>query len=224
MDTNKFIWEPECHVGFKEIVEQEIFVDRVYEKFFEVEEGDVVFDIGASLGPFTYSILEKNPSHVFTFEPSFEEFKTLVLNTRQGPVTHINKGISNYIGEFQFEHVFDVGDSGRYYSTTFKKVIEDYNIQKIDFLKSDCEGGEYDIFTSENLLWIKQNVKKIAGEWHLGNPVFKEKFRIFRDTYLRIFPNFKVRSYKGHNIEERLWTDEFIESFSEIMIYIDNRD
>jgi hypothetical protein len=147
-----------------------------------------------------------------------------VLNTRQGPVTHINKGISNHIGEFQFEHVFDVGDSGKYYSTTFKKVIKDYNIQKIDFLKSDCEGGEYDIFTSENLLWIKQNVKKIAGEWHLGNPDFKQKFRIFRDTYLRLFPNFKVRSYNGHNIEERLWTDEFIESFSEIMIYIDNRD
>ena len=34
MDTNKFIWEPECHIGFKEIVEQEIFVDRVYEKFY----------------------------------------------------------------------------------------------------------------------------------------------------------------------------------------------
>ena len=43
------------------------------------------------------------------------------------------------------------------------------------------------------------------------------------NTYLRIFPNFKIRSYNGYNIEERLWTDEFIESFSEIMIYIDNR-
>jgi len=224
MDTSKFIWEPECHEGFREIVEQEIFVDRVYEKFFEVEEGDVVFDVGASLGPFTYSILDKKPSNVFTFEPSFEEFKTLVLNTRKGPVTHINKGISNHIGEFQFEYVFDVGDNEIFYSTTFKKVIEDYNIQKIDFLKSDCEGGEYDIFNSENLLWIKQNVKKIVGEWHLRTPELKEKFRIFRDTYLRLFPNFKVRSYNGFDIEERLWTDEFIETFTEIMIYIDNRD
>ena len=76
MDTSKFIWEPECHEGFKEIVEKEIFIDKVYEKYFEVEEGDVVFDVGASLGPFTYSILDKNPSQVFAFEPSFEEFKT----------------------------------------------------------------------------------------------------------------------------------------------------
>ena len=217
MDTSKFIWEPECHEGFKEIVEKEIFIDIVYERYFEVEEGDVVFDVGASLGPFTYSILDKNPSQVFAFEPSFEEFKTLVLNTRQGPVTHINKGISNHVGQFEFEYVFDVGDNEIFYSTTFQKVIKDYNIQTIDFLKSDCEGGEYDIFNTENLLWIKQNVRKIVGE-------FKQKFRIFRDTYLRLFPNFKVRSYNGYDIEDRLWTDEFINTFTEIMIYIDNRD
>ena len=223
MGTSKFIWEPECHERFREIVEQEIFSDKVYEKFFEVEQGDVVFDIGASLGPFTYSILDKNPSHVFAFEPSFEEFKTLVLNTRKGPVTNINKGISNHIGEFNFEHVFDVGDGGTYYSTTFMQVIKDYNIRKIDFLKTDCEGGEYDIFTDENLEWIKNNVSKIVGEWHLGSPEMKKKFRKFRDTYLRIFPNFKVRSFHGYNIEEKLWNDEFIDAFTEIMIYIDNR-
>jgi len=218
-----FIWQPECYPGFRETVEKEIFIDRMYERYFEVEEGDVVFDVGASLGPFTYSILDKNPAHVFTFEPSFEEFKTLVKNTRKGPVTHINKGISNHIGQFEFEYVFDHDGGDVFYSTTFKKVIEDYNIQKIDFLKSDCEGGEYDIFNIENLIWIKQNVRKIVGEWHLGTPELKEKFRVFRDTYLRIFPNFKVRSYNGFNVEEKFWTDEFIDVFSEVIIYIDNR-
>ncbi len=103
------------------------------------------------------------------------------------------------------------------------KAIEDYNIQKIDFLKSDCEGGEYDIFSTENLFWIKQNVRKIVGEWHMRTPELKQKFREFRDVYLRVFPNFKVRSYNGFNIEEKLWTDEFIDVFTEIIIYIDNR-
>lgn len=223
MDTNKFIWQPECHARFREIVEQEIFVDKVYEKFFEVEEGDVVFDVGASLGVFTYSILDKNPSHVFAFEPSFEQFKTLVLNTREGNVTNINKGISSSFGKLKPDYVFDVGDDKNYYSTTFMKVIKDYNIKKIDFLKTDCEGGEYDIFNTENLSWIKENVSKISGEWHLGKD-FNEKFRIFRDTYLRVFPNFKVRSVGGHhNIEETLWDDEFTNHFNQIMIYIDNR-
>ena len=209
-----FIWEPSCYDGFKETIIKEIFEDRIYEKYFEVEEGDVVFDIGASLGPFTYSILHKNPSHVFTFEPSFEEFKTLVLNTRQGPVTHINKGISNIIGEFEFEYVFNDDNGQKLYSTTFSKTLSDYNIQKIDFLKSDCEGGEYDIFNIENLFWIKENVKKISGEWHLRTPELKQKFREFRDTYLRIFPNHEVNSFDGVNIKFDLWSDHFIEYYN----------
>jgi FkbM family methyltransferase len=218
-----FIWEPSCYDGFRETVEKEIFVDKIYEKYFEVEEGDVVFDIGASLGPFTYSILHKNPSHVFALEPSFEEFKTLVLNTRQGPVTHINKGVSNVIGEFEFQFVFNNDSGNKLYSTTFSKLISDYNIKTINFLKSDCEGGEYDIFNVENLFWIKQNVKKISGEWHLGTPQEKQKFREFRDIYLRIFQNYKVHSFDGVDITWNVWSDSFIEYYTEVIIYIDNR-
>jgi FkbM family methyltransferase len=223
MNTENFIWEPACYEGFKETVEQEIFVDKIYEKYFSVEEGDVVFDIGASLGPFTHSILDKNPSHVFAMEPSFEEFKTMVANTRQGPVTHINKGIADIVGEFEFEYVFNNDNGNKLYSTTFQKLISDYNIKKIDFLKSDCEGGEYDIFNIENLFWIKENVKKISGEWHLRTPELKQKFKVFRDTYLRIFPNYQVLSFNGVDIKWNLWNDDFIDYYSEIMIYIDNR-
>ena len=224
MNLKNFVWEPKCYDGFKETVEREIFIDKIYERFVQVEEKDVVFDIGASLGPFTYSILDKNPSQVFSFEPSYEEFKTLVLNTRHGNVTHINKGISDIIGEFNFTDVFDKSGNHKLYSTTFNKVIKDYNITKIDFLKTDCEAGEYDIFTIENLFWIKTNVKKISGEWHLSTPELKEKFRIFRDVYLRVFPNFRIFSFDGIDITWSIWNDDFIPYYNEIMIYIDNRN
>jgi FkbM family methyltransferase len=224
MNLDEFVWEPKCYDGFRETVEKEIFVDKIYERHVQVEEGDVVFDIGGSLGPFTFSILDKNPSQVFIFEPSYEEFKTLVLNTRHGNVTHINKGIGNTVGEFNFTGVFDLSGNYKLYSTTFKKVIEDYNIQKIDFLKTDCESGEYDIFTLENLFWIKNNVRKISGEWHLSTPELKEKFRIFRDVYLRVFPNFKIFSFDGVDITWSIWNDDFIPYYNEIMIYIDNRN
>ena len=223
MNLDEFVWEPKCYDGFRETVEKEIFVDKIYERHVQVEEGDVVFDIGASLGPFTFSILDKNPSQVFVFEPSYEEFKTLVLNTRHGNVTHINKGIGNTVGEFNFTGVFDLTGNYKLYSTTFKKVIEDYNIQKIDFLKTDCESGEYDIFTLENLFWIKNNVRKISGEWHLATPELKEKFKIFRDVYLRVFPNFRIFSFDGVDITWSIWNDDFIPYYNEIMIYIDNR-
>jgi FkbM family methyltransferase len=205
------------------IVETDSAKKAVNASFKLAEKGDVVFDIGSSLGPFTFSILDKNPSQVFAFEPSYEEFKTLVLNTRHGNVTHINKGISNVIGEFNFIDVFDLSGNHKLYSTTFKKVIDDYNISKIDFLKTDCESGEYDIFTLENLFWIKNNVKKISGEWHLGTPELKEKFRIFRDVYLRVFTNFKVFSFDGVDITWSIWNNDFIPYYNEVMIYIDNR-
>lgn len=186
----QFNWGSSSDIFIKTIT-NELFNDNIYTRFFEVEDGDVVFDVGASIGPFTFSIIDKNPSQIFCFEPSLEEFEYLVKNTNHGPVTYINKGISNTVGEMDFEFIFQQNKSNKSYSTTFSKVISDYNIIKIDFIKTDCEGGEYDIFNLENLFWIKENVKKIAGEWHLRTPELKNKFRVFRDVYLRIFPNFK---------------------------------
>ncbi|MEI8134194.1 MAG: FkbM family methyltransferase [bacterium] len=217
----KFNWNntPE---DFRETINREVFQDKIYEKCFQVEEGDVVFDIGASIGVFTYAILDKKPRHVFCFEPSYTEFKTLILNTRQAPVTCINKAISSKIGVFDSEFVFE-NDQEKVYSTTFAQVVKDYNIQTIDFLKMDCEGGEYDIFVPENIEWIKANIKKIAGEWHLLSQELKIKFRNFRDSILPNFNNYKIYSLDGVDITIGLWSDEFINFYTEFIIHIDNR-
>jgi FkbM family methyltransferase len=214
------------HMGqyHKESIIQEIFIDKCYEKFFEVEEGDIVLDVGASVGPFTYSILHKKPKHVFSFEPSEREFKTLVRNTLGFPVTHINKGISNVNSIVMNDHLF--GGEDQMESITFSKFVDLYNIDKIDFLKTDCEGGEFDIFNIENLHWIKNNVKKIVGEWHLelqGHDNI-EKFRQFRDVYLTEFKNFQIYSIDNIDIKWDLWNEHFIEYYQEVIIYIDNRD
>ena len=80
----------------------------------------------------------------------------------------------------------------------------------------------YDIFNEENFEFIKNNVKKIAGEWHLGGPILNEKFRKFRDTYLQYFVNFEVYSIDGVNIKWNLMTDNFLNHYTEIIIYIYN--
>ena len=49
---------------------------------------------------------------------------------------------------------------------TFKTFVEKNNIEKIDFLKVDCEGGEIFIFTEENKDFFKNKVHKIAMEYH----------------------------------------------------------
>jgi len=207
----------------KDAITQEIFKDKLYEKFFTVEENDVVMDFGASIGPFTYSILDKKPKHVYCLEPSPEELNTLIKNTKNEPVTIINKGISDEEGEFEF-NLFGVEDGLKIaQSTTFDTIRKEFNIKKIDFIKTDCEGGEYSVFNNKNIFWIKENVKKVVGEWHLESSERKQQFRIFRDTYLRLFPKIEVFSTDGVNIKWDLWNEHFIDYYHQVIIYIDNR-
>jgi FkbM family methyltransferase len=204
----------------KKHIISEIFIQSLYEKFFEVKENDIVVDIGASNGPFTYSILHKKPKHVYCLEPSYVEFPILVKNTCGYPVTPINKGISN-VNTFELnDKVFGGDDSME--GITFISFCKLYNIEKIDFLKTDCEGGEYHIFTQENLPFIKENVGHIVGEWHLSSLELKNKFRNFRDNFLINFGKVNVFSVDGIDIKWDLLNEHFIEYYTEVIIYIDN--
>jgi len=216
---------------FREIVEHEVFRQKIYTKFFDVEEQEVVVDIGASVGPFLETIKDKNPT-AFAIEPHPELFETLKKNTKDMMrITHICKAIGDNNGETTVNTLFDpdvinTGESEVYHTlqtVKWSSLLKQYRIKQIDFLKMDCEGGEYDIFNDDNMQWIKDNVKKIVGEWHLATPEQQAKFRHFRDTYLRYFDNFEVYSFDEVNIKHDLWTDWFIDHYNEITIYIDNR-
>lgn len=206
----------------------EIFRQKAYERFCEVKEGDIVLDIGASIGPFTYSILDKNPSKVICVEPSIVEHPTLKNNTKDGNVTIIKKAIGPTNDKILLTDMFDgIDDLNRtpmeFDSIRFDTLIKENNIDKIDFLKTDCEGGEYDIFTIENFCWLKENLGVAVGEWHLSTPELKQKFRVFRDVFLRLFPNHEIFALCGSNVKWDLWNEHFIEYYNEVLIYIDNR-
>ena len=116
---------------FIDIVTREVYDEKVYEFITEVKEGDVVMDVGASAGPFTRSILHKNPKHVYCVEPSKHFVPILEKNTEGHPVTIVNKAI---VGEL-YENPLVFYDSSSIDGITFKNLVESYNIEKIDFLK-----------------------------------------------------------------------------------------
>ena len=217
---------------FRRTVEKEIFIDDVYQKFFKVEEGDIVFDVGSSVGPFTHFIKEQKPEKIYCFEPHPVLYKDLVSNVLEDNVICTNKAIGSIDGSFDTHGLFNAeinetcSDENlrTVPSVKFSTFIKENNITKIDFLKSDCEGGEYDIFTDENMDWIRKNVRKIAGEWHLSTPEQKEKFRKFRDTYLREFPKHEIQSIDYVDMKWALWDDWFIEKYALINLYIDNQE
>ena len=227
MNIDGFDWGPwmgEGHGLFhKEAITKE-FELNIYEKFFEVKEGDTVLDIGASIGPFTYSILHKKPLRVICVEPSIIEHSTLEKNTQNGPVTIIKKAITPRDGDKVSTYVFEQERiTTPIEGISFQTLLKENNISKIDFLKTDCEGGEYSIFTLDNFCWLKDNLRVAVGEWHLGNPELKQQFRVFRDVFLRLFPNHMVYSIDGTDIKWDLWNEHFIEYYNEVIIYIDNR-
>ena len=225
MDLNGFDWGwmAEGDAFHQKAITFEIFEQKLYEKFFEVKEGDVVLDVGSSIGPFTYSILHKKPSKVFCIEPSIIEHPTLEKNTQSGPVTIIKKAITSIDEELATTHIFDPTNSSPLEGISFKTLIKENNINKIDFLKTDCEGGEYSIFNFDNLCWLKDNLGVAVGEWHLSTPELKQQFRVFRDVFLRLFPNHNVYSVDGVDIKWDLWNEHFIEYYNEVIIYINNK-
>tara|TARA_Y100000310_G_scaffold251987_1_gene258630 strand:- start:1043 stop:2752 length:1710 start_codon:yes stop_codon:yes gene_type:complete len=204
---------------FGDYVYNEVYVDKIYERLTQVEKGDVVVDIGASFGPFTYSILHKEPSKVFCIEPSVDLLPLLTKNVKRDFVSIINKGISG-----ADDTLLAGGFSpGTFPTITFQTFIRLNKITTIDFLKTDCEGGEYDIFNSANFEWIKSNVKKIAGEWHLNSDDKKAKFRWFRDHFLSLFSNYKIFSIDDLEITEQVHTEDGIAYYTEVLVHIDNR-
>ncbi len=189
-----------------------------YNRIFDVEKGDLVVDIGAFVGSFTYNILEKDPEHVFVMEPIKEHFKNLYKNLKHYQVSFTRAAISE-LDEIEVEWCV----KGKAKGIKFEYFIENNCIDKIDFFKCDCEGGEYIIFNEENLNFLKNNIKKIVVEFHLDNPENKQKFRIFRDNILKNFNRFYVFSIDGVDIKWDIYNEHFIEYYKQVLIHIDNR-
>lgn len=220
---NNFDWSKIDH-DFASALKKEIFEDRIYEKFYQVSEGDVVVDFGASIGPFTHSVLNKNPKHVYAVEPSDEMFQVLQNNMKNYKnVTCINyaidnNGLDNYENDFIFNFNNKINISK---SITFKTFLNKFNIEEINLLKMDIEGSEYSLFNNDCINILKSNVKFLVGEFHLGNEDYKGEFRNFRDNILSIFKNYQVYSIDGVDIKWDLYNEHFLKYYSEVIIHIE---
>lgn len=162
----------------------EIFYDKVYERdFVKVSIDDIIVDIGANYGVFSlYSQMFK-PKKVYAVEPIKSTFENMKNNLSEYGVICVNKAISNENGFEKFAltnvngnnfllknidgyHPSEIINEEIVETTTIDQLISDYEIPHIDFLKVDCEGGELDLFQTINKDYLKNNVHKIALEYH----------------------------------------------------------
>jgi FkbM family methyltransferase len=160
----------------------EICIHQIYNpKGFEIKKGDIVLDIGAHIGIFSI-YAGKKKAKVYSFEPTKENYDKLSSNMEKNKLNNVllsNVAVSNKKGgspfyicnekEFNARHsLFDPGKESKkviMQTTTLKDIIKENKLSKINFLKLDCEGAEYDIlFNCPKEILDK--IDKISMEFH----------------------------------------------------------
>ena len=156
----------------------EIYFRREYTPAgWSIGRDDLVVDIGANVGVFTVLAAERTRNKVYAFEPHPENFKYLRENIALNGLTNVvahEAGVTDVSGT----QMLGLSGTGGWHSIaanleqsvsvrsmTLAEIIDRHAIERIDFLKLDCEGSEGAILSSlapED--WGR--IKKIALEFH----------------------------------------------------------
>lgn len=139
-----------CPKGQEEITlnfQREIYIENEYNRFnIKVEEGDVVLDCGGNVGIFTQYALDMGASQVFSYEcdePIFKCYQENIIDYRVKPTM-------GFVGK------------GNY---NLSKILQQHQINEIDFAKIDIEGAEWEMFKDMKDDDMNK-VKKWAIEFH----------------------------------------------------------
>ncbi|MEM2030860.1 MAG: FkbM family methyltransferase [Archaeoglobaceae archaeon] len=155
-----------------------------------VSQGDIVFDVGAHFGFFSYYALQKGAKKIYAFEPNpyvFEILKEhaniwdkekiepfcLALSSFEGEaILMIPKGKELY-GWATINETRTETEKRKIKTTTIDKFVEENNIEKVDFIKIDTEGYEREIIKGAKKTIRKFKPKMAISAYHL--PDDKEK-------------------------------------------------
>ncbi|OQA31815.1 MAG: Hexuronic acid methyltransferase AglP [archaeon ADurb.Bin336] len=178
--------------------------DYFLEKFIENSNSSnlVVFDVGANKGDYSKKLLSFNvPIEVYAFEPHSETFKQLNKIKNVGFYS-FNFAVGKKSGVTNFFDYCSV--KGSEHASVYKNVIEQVHkskskkysvkmisldefvlknkkISKIDLLKVDVEGGEYDVLEGCKKLIDKDMINIIQFEFNSMNVISRVFFKDFFD-------------------------------------------
>jgi len=167
---------------FKDII-QEVYHHETYEHFFSMKENDIVVDVGANVGLFSLKASKVVGEHgiIVAFEPEKNNYKMLRRNlgiNKCRNVIPINAAVSNFNGKADFsiantlvEHKLADSKSELEIKSilttkvdvkTIQLVLKELGIDRVDFLKIDAEGSEFEVLSGARSLLTNKAIKKMS--------------------------------------------------------------
>lgn len=161
----------------------DVFINEVYTpQGFDIKPDDIVIDIGAHKGAFVAFSATKKAKKVIAFEPIPENFASLVEMISINQLTHANtyqKGVGAETGKTEMflspissQHTIISGKEQKNIKDLSSILIETLSLvdcigdlEKVDFMKMDCEGAEINILLNANHN-ILSKIKKLSIEIH----------------------------------------------------------
>ena len=172
--------------------------------FFDIEEDDVVLDLGVNIGAFSVLAINKKCKKVIGYECEKSNFDLAIKNIlHQKGDTEINlynRGVSqleqdislflcnteynNYRHSIIVHKTTMKRKSVMVHCDSMKKVI--HQNPDITFIKMDIEGAEIDIL--ENIdEWYNPNITKLAFEWSFDFDPSIERFNKMKEGLKKYF-------------------------------------
>lgn len=177
--------------------------------FFEINPTDTVIDVGANNGYFSvFAALKARSGRVFAFEPLprlAQLMRSTIEINRLNNITLEEAALAEFDGESDFFiskthngmhnmiRAYEGDERTKVKTVSLQKFCEMHKINKIDFLKLDCEGAEFQIVLSLPPDFLAR-IDKISLEYH---DALTEYSHVDLVTFLTK-NNFSVREKNGY--------------------------
>ncbi len=148
---------------------------------FQINQNDVVIDIGAHIGLFTlYASQFCTKGSIFSFEPMKDNYELLLENIKLNNLEQVkffNLAVSNsndpiklFINDDESGHSMFSQSSQNLTvnSISLKRIFDENQIEYCNFLKLDCEGAEYEIIKNLPLSYFEK-IDKMIIEYHMAD-------------------------------------------------------
>ena len=164
---------------------KETFLDEFYTNYgVPIQDGWTVVDIGAGIGDFSiYAAYGHPDAKIYAFDPFPGSHELLIRNLKLNSienVTPLQRAFWHSDSELSLEGTFgeplqissrstpsegEPGSGKLVHAVALGTILDRFGIEKVDLIKLDCEGAEYDILL-EAPTAVFGKIERITMEYH----------------------------------------------------------